>query len=34
VADERYANVLKSGKTIAWNEMRLYLENRAKGKTS
>jgi predicted transcriptional regulator len=34
VADQRYANILASGKTIPWNEMRDYLKSRAKGKTS
>lgn len=34
VADERYAAILKSGKTISWDEMRQYLKSKAKGKTS
>ena len=33
-ADKRYATILTSGKTIAWKEMRHYLEDRAKGQTS
>jgi len=33
-SDTRYANILASGKTISWKEMRPYLEDRAKGKTS
>ena len=28
VAEERYARVVATGKTIPWNEMRGYLENR------
>jgi predicted transcriptional regulator len=34
VADERYADILKTGKTISWNEMRHYLKSKTKGKTS
>ena len=32
LAQQRYAKVLASGKTIAWNEMRSYLLARAEGK--
>ena len=31
-AEKRYANIVASGKTIPWNKMRRYLENRAAGK--
>ena len=31
-ADERYARILASGKTIPWREMRRFLEARASGK--
>jgi hypothetical protein len=31
-ADARFANVLSSGKTIPWSDMRQYLEERAAGK--
>ena len=27
-AEKRYANIVASGKTIPWNKMRSYLENR------
>ncbi len=33
-ADQRYANLVASGKTIPWERMRSYLENRIAGKTS
>jgi predicted transcriptional regulator len=33
VADKRYADLLASGKTIAWTKMRSYLEDRIAGKT-
>jgi predicted transcriptional regulator len=33
VADERYARIVASGKTIPWSEMRRYLEDRAAGKS-
>jgi predicted transcriptional regulator len=32
VAEERYAAIVSSGKTIAWEEMRGYLEERLAGK--
>lgn len=32
VADERYARIVATGKTIPWQEMRGYLEDRAAGK--
>lgn len=31
-ADERYANLIASGKTIPWSEMRAELEHRVAGK--
>lgn len=31
VADERWAKVLATGKTVPWNEARAYLEARARG---
>lgn len=31
-AEKRYANMLASGKTISWHDMRDYLEQRAAGK--
>lgn len=34
VAEERYARVVATGKTIPWNEMRGYLEDRLAGKTA
>ena len=33
IAEERYAHIIASGKTIPWNEMRSYLEDRLAGKT-
>ncbi len=30
-ADRRYANILASGETIAWDEMRTYLEAKLAG---
>lgn len=30
-AEERYDAIMKSGKTIAWSEMRSYLERRVDG---
>lgn len=33
VADKRYALIVASGKTIPWNEMRRYLEDRVAGKS-
>jgi predicted transcriptional regulator len=32
VAEDRYANIVASGKTIPWQEMRGYLEDRVAGK--
>ncbi|MFA6310120.1 MAG: hypothetical protein WCV99_01430 [Sterolibacterium sp.] len=32
VAEERYARIASSGKTIPWTEMRRYLEARLAGK--
>jgi predicted DNA-binding protein len=34
VADRRYAEIVASGKTIPWREMRAYLERRIAGKTA
>lgn len=34
MANERYARLVASGKTIPWETMRGYLENRIAGKTS
>lgn len=31
VAEERYARIVATGKTIPWNEMRSYLEDRVAG---
>ena len=33
VADQRYDNLVASGKTIPWEKMRHYLEDRCAGKT-
>ncbi len=30
-AEQRYAGILASGKTVAWSEMRRYLERRVSG---
>jgi predicted transcriptional regulator len=30
-AEQRYAEIVASGKTVPWKEMRRYLERRAKG---
>ncbi len=30
-ADQRFAKLLKDGKTIAWSDMRSYLEGKIKG---
>ena len=30
-ADQRYADIVTSGKTLAWSEMRKYLKRRASG---
>ncbi len=32
VAEQRYAKIVASGKTIPWSEMRRYLEDRVAGK--
>lgn len=32
VAEERYARIVETGKTIPWSEMRSYLEERVAGK--
>lgn len=32
VAEKRYAGIVAAGKTIPWDEMRRYLEDRAAGK--
>jgi predicted transcriptional regulator len=34
VAEDRYANIVASGKTIPWQEMRGYLEARLAGKAA
>jgi len=31
LADERWARVLATGKTILWDEVKVYLEARARG---
>ena len=31
-AEKRYAGIVASGKTIPWNKMRAYLEDRVAGK--
>ena len=31
-AERRYADIVATGKTIAWSEMRTYLEGRVAGK--
>ena len=33
VADKRWATMLATGKTVSWNEMRTYLEARARGES-
>lgn len=33
VAEERYARIVDAGKSISWNEMRSYLEQRLAGKS-
>ena len=33
-ADQRYEQILETGKTIGWNEMRRYMESRAAGASS
>ena len=32
VADERWAKVLATGKTVAWDDAKAYLEARSRGK--
>ena len=32
IAENRYAEIVSSGKTIPWSEMRKYLETRVAGK--
>ena len=32
MAEERYARIVETGKTIPWSEMRSYLEGRVVGK--
>lgn len=32
VAEKRYADIIASGKTIPWSEMRTYMERRLAGK--
>ncbi|HSY29181.1 MAG TPA: CopG family transcriptional regulator [Burkholderiaceae bacterium] len=34
VAEQRYANIVASGKTIPWDQMRGYLEDRLAGKNA
>ena len=34
LADQRYANIIATGMTIPWSEMRSYLENRVVGKSA
>lgn len=34
VAEQRYAGIVSSGKTIPWTEMRTYLEARVSGKST
>lgn len=34
VADKRYAHIIATGKTIPWQEMRSYLEDRLAGKAA
>jgi predicted transcriptional regulator len=34
VAEKRYAQIVASGKTIPWSEMRSYLEDRLAGKAA
>ena len=34
VAEKRYAGIVASGKTIPWNEMRRYLEDRVAGRAA
>jgi predicted transcriptional regulator len=34
VAEQRYANIVASGKTIPWADMRSYLEDKLAGKAT
>jgi len=34
LAEKRFADIVASGKTIPWREMRTYLENRLAGKAA
>ena len=34
VAERRFAKIVASGKTVPWNEMRTYLEDRLAGKAA
>jgi len=34
VAEQRYANIVASGETIAWSDMRAYLEARRDGQAA
>lgn len=34
LADRRYAHIVATGKTISWDEMRGYLEDRLAGKAA
>jgi predicted transcriptional regulator len=34
VAERRFAEIVASGKTVHWSEMRAYLEDRLAGKTT
>lgn len=34
VAEKRYASIVASGKTLPWDEMRSYLEDRLAGKAA
>ncbi|HEY0196917.1 MAG TPA: CopG family transcriptional regulator [Rhodanobacter sp.] len=33
LADQRYAQIVASGRTVPWTEMRRYLEDRVAGKS-
>ena len=33
-AERRYARIVETGETVAWDEYRLYLMERARGKTA
>lgn len=33
VAEDRYARIVDAGKTVSWNEMRVYLEQRLAGRS-